>query len=655
MKMSVLNRILNLGTILLSLFVAGNAWAQLRVTDPLPVSSEGGLRSTGKTLDFHYQFPVNPGHQGLLAGTMGELRSTHFHAGIDIRTNNMIGVPIRAAKEGYISRAWVSTFGYGRALFITHPNGHTTVYAHLDRFKGAVGDSVRAYQYKKQTFETDLFFEPGQFPIGEGDTIAFSGNTGGSSGPHLHFEIRDSDNEALNPLVFGFDEIKDTSAPIAQKIALKTLDINSRINDRFGRFEFYLYRVGNSYTFSKPILAHGRIGVEILAFDKMDLSGFRCGINQIDMTVDSQNVFSQVIDKINFNESRGILALMDYKSLKTSGARFNKLYVDDAARLDYHVTKNGGEILVDKQILPVTIALRDTYGNTGKINFSIQPAEVDQKAVWLDPMALPLGFFIQENTLAIAVRPCPGAGSGSITLYSKRETLGIDAAYQHANQKMYLVDLRKMMPDSAVTCQGVLRFDNQDVIPSGTDYKYFSDWADIQFRNGVLYDTAYLILSKKEKDNQEIFSIGDGTVPLSSPIDIVLKPKKQFAPVRNTSVYLASGGGFSYQGGEWKNGRIRFQTQELGDFVILQDTLAPAIRRLVLTSHSARFRVRDNLSGIGYFEATLDGQWLLMTYDYKTGILQSEALDRGKPLRGNFQLKVVDHAGNERLFNQKIL
>src|SRR5260221_11856754 len=102
MKMSVLNRILNLGTILLSLFVAGNARAQLRVTDPLPVSSEGGLRPTGKTLDFHYQFPVNPGHQGLLAGTMGELRSTHFHAGIDFRTKNMFGVPIRVSKEGYL-------------------------------------------------------------------------------------------------------------------------------------------------------------------------------------------------------------------------------------------------------------------------------------------------------------------------------------------------------------------------------------------------------------------------------------------------------------------------------------------------------------------------------------------------------------------------
>src|SRR5258706_13001928 len=564
MKISFLNTPQNACTLLLSSLVSFNALGQMSVTDPLPSS---------KSLDFHYQFPVNPGHQGLLAGTMGELRSTHFHAGIDIRTNNMVGIPVRAAMQGYISRAWISSYGYGRALFIHHPNGHTTVYAHLDKFKGALGDSVRLHQYKKQTFETDLFFQPDQFPVNQGDTIGFSGNTGGSSGPHLHFEIRDSNNEALNPLAFGFDEIKDASSPIALKIALKTLDIHSRVNDRFGRLEFNLYRIGNSYAFFKPILAHGRIGVEILAFDKMDLSGFRCGINHIEMMVDSQTVFSQIINKINFSESRNILTLMDYKTLKTSGARFNKLYVDDAARLDYHVTKNSGEILVDKKNVPVTITLRDTYGNTSTVNFTVKAAEVVGDAVWLESMNRPLNYSIQENTLAIALKPCPGVTTSSITLYSKRERLEILPTYQHINQKVYLVDVRKMMPDSALTCQGVLRFDNQDVIPSGTDYKYFSDWADIQFRDGALYDTAYLILTQKEKDNQEIFSIGDGTVPLNSPIDIVLKPKKQFAPVRNTSVYLANGGGFAYQGGEWKNGRIRFQTQELGDFVILQDTL----------------------------------------------------------------------------------
>jgi len=211
------------------------------------------------------------------------------------------------------------------------------------------------------------------------------------------------------------------------------------------------------------------------------------------------------------------------------------------------------------------------------------------------------------------------------------------------------------MPDSIVTCQGALRFDNQDIIPSGTNYKYFSDWADMRFPEGALYDTAYLVLSRTEKNNQEIFRIGDGTVPLNDPIDILLKPAKPYPQDRSTGVYGLMKEGPIYRGGAWKNGRIRFQTQELGEFVILSDTLAPAVGRLALNAQSARFRIRDNLSGIGYFEATLDGDWLLMNYDYKTGVLQSEKLDKSKPLRGNFQLRVVDNAGNERVFNQKIL
>jgi len=161
---------------------------------------------------------------------MGELRNTHFHAGIDIRTNNAAGLPIRATQRGYISYALVSSHGYGNALFITHPDGNMSVYAHMERFKGKVADYILKKHYDQKSFELSVEFLPDQFPISQGDTIGFVGNTGGSAGPHLHFEIRNRDNEALNPLNFKFDEIKDDLSPVVQKIALKTLDINSRIS-----------------------------------------------------------------------------------------------------------------------------------------------------------------------------------------------------------------------------------------------------------------------------------------------------------------------------------------------------------------------------------------------------------------------------------------
>ena len=629
-------------------FLSTNVFGQFSRPDELDSN-----KKTPATTD--YLFPVNPGKQGFLAGTMGELRSTHFHAGIDIRTNNMAGIPILSAKEGYISRAIVSSFGYGRVLYVSHPNGHTTVYGHLDRFKGEAADYIREEQYRKKSFEIDLSFPAGKFPVLAGDTIALSGNTGASQGPHLHFEIRDQDNEALNPLKFGFEEIKDNYAPTAQKIALKTLDINSRINDRFGRFEFYIYKVGNSYIFSKPILAHGRIGVELLAHDKMEKSAFRFGINYIEMFADSQRVFSQTIERINFEESRGILALMDYKTMKTTGNRFNKLYIDDGNRFDYHDgSHQSGEIQVGSKVVPVRIDLRDEYGNQSQVRFKLMPSPVAEEVITLPAMKAPMEFDLLENTLIISSQHCAAVANPLLTMFHKKERQQIRPTYGNKLRDVYLIDLRKVLPDSVVTCAGSLPFNFKDEVPSGTKYKFYNDLVDIQFQENSLYDTLFLNISRIERDSSEVFTIGSRVVPLFKPLDITLKPKNKYRNIEKTAVYRV-GNGNSYLNGKWSNDRIRFSTRELGDFQILEDTIPPTITRISINGNSARLRIRDGLSGISHFEANINGEWLLMNYDYKSGIIQSEKLDKKKPLKGDFQLKVVDQSGNERIFKQKIL
>ena len=300
--------------LLASCYVIACQRAMPNLVKPIPDVYQGGEISC---------FPLKPGQPGSLAGTMGELRNTHFHTGIDIRTNNEIGWPVLASKSGYISRAGVSPSGFGNVLYVTHPDGTTTLYGHLDKFSGAVGDYILKERYRRKTSDIDLVFKEGQFNVKQGDTIALAGNTGSSGGPHLHFDIR-RDNQALDPLKFDFTEVNDTSSPLVQKIALKTLDIDSRINDRFGRFEFYALKVGKNYTLSVPILASGNIGIELLGYDRVDNARYKCGINYIEMFVDSQKVFSQKIEELNLQESRGIYTLIDYKVLRSQGNRFYK-------------------------------------------------------------------------------------------------------------------------------------------------------------------------------------------------------------------------------------------------------------------------------------------------------------------------------------------
>lgn len=599
--------------------------------------------------DDTYLFPIDPGSPSLLAGTMGELRSNHFHSGIDVRTNGRIGIPILAAQKGYVSRISISTGGYGNALYITHPNGHTTVYAHLDRFEKKIADYVRREQYRRKSFDVNLFFKPSTFVINRGDTIAYSGNSGGSSGPHLHFDIRDKNNEALNPLIFNFNEVIDKTPPIAQKIALRTMDINSRINDQFGRFEFYVVKDGDNYKLPFPILASGTIGVEVLGYDKLDNSRSKCGINHIEMFAGEQRVFKQFIDKVNFADTRNILTLMDYTTLKNSGDRYNKLYVDDGNGLGYYDgTVGKGMVTVRSEDVPVKVLLRDSYGNESIVSFSLKQSAPTTEINTMPPTSKSLSHQYIENTMEITSSKLLG---DSAIIYYTKSTEVIAPAYSGKNQHIFLIDLRKKLPDSIQVGSETLKTDFKDMIPAGVPYKYYSDLADISFSSTALYDTVFLRLKHTHKDN-EVFSIGDSIYPINRNISITLKPKGTYS--EKFSVYRATGRYNQYLGGKWANGKITFSTRDFGDFLLLEDTNEPTIRKVAVNGAAARFKIYDDLSGIAYYEASINGEWLLMNYDYKTNMIWAERLDSKVPLKGDLIVKVVDNAGNENIYQEKI-
>lgn len=601
----------------------------------------------------NYLFPIRPGNTAIITGTMGELRNTHFHAGLDIDTPG-VGVPVVAAEDGYVVRASATTGGYGNVLYVLHPDGNTTVYAHLDQFKGALGDYIRKERYQRKVSEIDLEFKPNQFPVTKGELIALSGNTGGSGGPHLHFEVRNPNNEATNPLAYNFAEVKDNLSPVVFKIALKTLDQKARINDQYGRFEFSVVKSGNNYWLPNPILAKGNIGVEVLAHDKMENSRFRYGINYIEMLADSQLVFAQTIDKVNFEDSRQILSVMDYKTLELRGSRFNKLYVDDGNKLDYYRgASKKSSIVVKEKEAAVEIKLRDFNGNVTRVNFRLKPSPVVAETTLLPVSGKPFEAEVFENTLRVTVKSCPEV-QNEIDIWQQGKSIKWEASYTGPNQQVYLINLLATLPDSIRTCQGTMVFNFKDRIPSETNYKYYSDLVDIEFPNQSLYDTTFLTISYDTLNQKEIFTLGNRTTPLNKSIAVTLKPKFSYFQTRDLGLYRKEGRGYAFVSSEWKNNYLKFNTRDFGEFTLMRDTIPPAITRIGLNNAAARFKIKDNLSGISYFEAHLNGEWLLMVYDYKTGILKSEKLDSTKPLMGDFELKVVDQAGNESIFKQKI-
>ena len=608
--------------------------------------------------DETYLYPIYPGQPGSLAGTMGELRTTHFHSGIDIRTNNMIGMPVRASKSGYISRITSSGVGYGNVIYITHPDGNTTLYAHLDKFEGQIANHILEEQYRLKSGEIDLYFKPDEFTVSRGDTIGLSGNSGSSGGPHLHYDIRDSENNALDPIkVAGFTELVDKYPPAAEKIALRTLDINSRINDRFGRFEFYAQRVGNNFVIANPIFASGNIGIEIIAKDKLAYkSQFFGGVNHIEVKVDSQLIVKQSIDKVNIAQTRAIYTLMDFKTMRTKGTRFYKLYIDDGNSLKFYDQSPGsGRVKVNPvKESAIEIIMKDSDGNASNVSFRLQPDELAKEVPSLEIVNTEISSDIMENIMMVTTKTCPTSGNKA-RIFRDGISTEVEPDYFNQNQAVYLIDLRKTIPDSILVCEKSLLPKINATVPSGTEYKFYGNLMDITFSRDAIYDTVYLNTNYTlTPGGYEVYTIGNRAVPLNKTISVSLKPRKSYAKQVNMGVYRVAGRGYTYLGGDWINDRINFNTREFGDFMVLQDSLAPTIKPVFVNSSSARFKIKDNLSGISLYEATVNGEWVLMHYDNKNGVIWTERSNKRVPMKGLFELTVTDKAGNKSTFRQKI-
>lgn len=607
----------------------------------------------------YYLFPIRPGEVNFLSGTMGELRPNHFHGGIDIKTGGVTGLPVYAAADGYISRIKISASGYGNALYIAHPNGTTTVYAHLEQLEDKLASHVREMQYKQNSFEIELFPEKDQFRYKRGDKIALSGNSGSSGGPHLHFEVRDARQDVLNPLSYGFQEIKDDIAPMVYGLAVKSLENDSRVNQEFGREEFKPVLQGSTYTLNKPIEVWGKVGLEILAFDKLNGASNSNGFPCIEVLVNGQEVYNHHLDKFSFAQTRHIEVHMDYPTRKRTGNKYIRLYRADGNELPfYKLNSQNGAILANQpdSVMDVQVNLSDSYGNLRQLKFSLKATapKTDFHARSSRGGNSRQDCQIQENTLKFYA-PLKEGKSNIATVYANRMAYEVVPAYLESNQAVYLWDLRASLPDSIDVCQEVQKFNFKAMVPSVADYNLYLPEMDLSFPRNSLFDTLYLQAGYRQEEELEIFEIGEDRQPLLSNMYIKLKPRQQYPDKSRTHVYSVSGRGrYGWEGGSWDGEKVSFRTRGLGEYTILTDSVKPEIRPVRVNSSSLSFRIWDDLSGIASFETFVNEEWVLMNYDYKRQILWSEKLDESKPFKGPVIIRVKDRAGNENFYSTKL-
>ena len=320
-----------------------------------------------------FDFPL------LLSGNFGELRSNHFHGGLDFKTQGVVGKPLLAIADGYISKVTVTAGGYGNALYITHDNGYTSVHGHLDRFLPEIASRVHEKQYSEQSFVVTLEFGPEEYRVKQGDIVAYAGNTGYSFGPHLHMEIRTTDtNEPIDPLPFYKHLIADNIAPRATHIMVYGAKGNGKVTSAVDSKE--VKEIDGKIIVHCPlsivnyITAWGRIGTAISANDYMDGTTNNYGVRYVRLYVDDKLVSHSDVDRFAFSEDRLINSWTDYHVQRTTGRWYMRSTIDEYNDLRMlHADDSMGWIDINEERdYHFRYELEDLYGNTSVYRFVVR-------------------------------------------------------------------------------------------------------------------------------------------------------------------------------------------------------------------------------------------------------------------------------------------
>ncbi|MFA6912982.1 MAG: M23 family metallopeptidase, partial [Proteiniphilum sp.] len=332
------------------------------------------------TFSQQYRYPLTI--PPAFSANFGELRSNHFHSGLDFKTEQTVNKPVVAIEEGYVSRISVSPGGFGLALYVDHPStGHTSVYAHLNSFSKEIADWVKKNQYEQERFQVTLHPEKGQFPVKRGEQIALSGNRGSSGGPHLHFEIRDSHTEEPLDALAYLPLVADTQKPDLRGIAFYPQKDKGLINGSNDPLRINISKdgQGNPLAPGRTINAWGRIGVGVKAYDRMNGQSNIYGVKHIRLFVDGKLVFRSSIDRFSFSDTRMLNSFIDFEDWSEQRSFYMKSFVDPGNRLPFYETSNNGYIdITEEREYRFRYELEDHAGNRLDYRFSVlgKPQEI---------------------------------------------------------------------------------------------------------------------------------------------------------------------------------------------------------------------------------------------------------------------------------------
>ncbi|RQO71791.1 M23 family peptidase [Pedobacter sp. KBW06] len=524
-----------------------------------------------------------------LAGSFGELRPNHFHSGMDYRTNQREGYPVYAIADGYISRLRVQNSGFGLALYINHPNGYTSVYGHLQRFNPKIATQVKNIQYQKKSYEIDEFPNSIQIPVRKGEVIAYTGNTGSSGGPHLHFEIRDTKTEAtINPQLFGF-EIPDNIPPVIYSMYVYRLN-KKTFNEFTPKQYFQVIGGAGNYKLNKvnTINLSGEVGFGIIATDKHNGASGTNGVYSIELELDGKTVFTSSLEKFKFENSKAINSHIDYPTFINTRKSIQKSFVDPGNPLTIYsnLVNNGRIDFSDGKLHELKYIVTDSKGNKSILPFNVQ---ADSKSTISTP---------EQN---------PG------TLYS------------YANQN---------------------EFNNGEVkviFPKGTLYN------DLNFQYKTLPKPAGNAYSAVHQIQNSLTPLHTG-FEIWIKADSSLSKYKEKALIVNTG--RSSQGGYfenGYVKAKPRNFGAFFIAIDTLPPTLTPINISDGKNMAGISKMS--FKLRDNLSGIKSFNGFIDGKWILMEFDTKSASLWHTFDDRTAPGKHTLEVIVTDMKDNNRNYS----